>query len=124
MKYCILIFFLLSSGSLYAQQAKAYEMVHYVAKSDGHTYLLDYADGYPAASNVKIKRLNRITSTFQPVNGAADDNGYLLFTASKSKQAGQIVLHGIEENSTSPAMLKATYALNGRKLTLKFIKKK
>lgn len=123
MKYCILLVCLLFSGSLYAQQAKAYELVHYVAESNGHKYLLDYADGYPAASSIKIKRSNRITFTFQPVNGAADKNGDLLFTASKSKQAGQIVLHGIDENSTAPAMLKATYALNARKLMLRFIKK-
>lgn len=123
MRYCILLVCLLFSGSLYAQQAKAYEMVHYVAESNGHTYLLAYADGYPAASSVKIKRSNLTTSTFQPVNGAADNNGDLLFTTSESKKAGQIVLHGIDENSAAPAMLKATYALNGRKLMLKFVKK-
>jgi len=124
MKYSMLLICLLYSGSLYAQQAKAYELVHYVAEANGHTFLLDYADGYPAASSVEIKRSYQITAILHPTDGAADDNGDLLFTASKNKQAGQIILHGVDENSIAPATLRATYALKGRKLMLIFKKGK
>lgn len=123
MKYGILLFCLLFSGSLYAQQAKAYELVHYVAESNGRTCLLDYADGYPGASSIKMKRSNRIIFTFQPANGAADYNADLIFNSTK-KQAGQIILLGVGENSIAPAILKATYELKGRKLLLTFKKRK
>lgn len=124
MKYYILLLCLLFSGSLYAQQAKAYEWMHYAAQADGHTFLLAYADGYPAASSIKIKRLSKITAILHPVGGVADENGDLVFTASQSKQAGQIALHGVDENSSAPAALRATYALKGRKLRLIFKKRK
>ena len=88
MKYCMLLVCLLFSGSLFAQQAKAYELVHYVAQSDGHNFLLAYADGYPAASSVKIKGCNLISDMLYPADGAAYDNGDLIFTALKNKQIG------------------------------------
>ncbi|WP_157799144.1 hypothetical protein [Mucilaginibacter auburnensis] len=120
----MLLVCLIFSGSRYAQQAKAYELLHYVSESDGQTFLLAYADGYPAASSIKIKRSFRITAIFQPVNGTADDDGDLIFTASKNKQGGQIILHGVDQNYTAPAVLKATYALKGWRLRLIFKKSK
>lgn len=122
MKYYILLSMLLFSGNLYAQQAKAYELVHYVATNGGQAYLLDYADGYPCASNIKIKRAGRTTFILEPVNGFANDNGDLLFIAPKSKQEGEIVLHGVDDDNVAPAKLKATYKLKGRKLVLTFKK--
>lgn len=62
--------------------------------------------------------------SFYLLVGVAEKNGDLVSITSRSKQAGSIVLHGIDENSTTPAILKATYVLRGHKLILMFLRRK
>jgi hypothetical protein len=42
-----------------AQQAKAYQTVHYRAKTDNSFFLLEYADGYIGANRIRLRLMGK-----------------------------------------------------------------
>ncbi|MEO3402838.1 hypothetical protein AAFN85_02985 [Mucilaginibacter sp. CAU 1740] len=98
---------------MHAQQAKAYEVVHYIARSGKFIYSLDYADGYPAASHISIKNGKQPASLLQPVSGAAESNGDFVFRPAKGLTITQVILKALDETSSAPASIKAI-AMTGK----------
>lgn len=105
-----------------AQQAKAYEMVHYTAKAGNMLFKLDYADGYIGASRVTLQQPQHKTQVFFPENGVAEQNGDFLFGPQAISDQGKIKLTHINEEALAPATIRATFQLKNINFKLIFSK--
>lgn len=124
MKYFIIICCLFFSRNLYAQQAKAYEIVHYTAKSGDRTFLLAYADGYIGASEIRLKQPKNRTVVLRPVSGVTETNGDFEFKAESAATQGQITLKHIDEMAVAPTIIEGVTSIKNHKIILYFRKAK
>ena len=103
--------------SLQAQQPKAYQMVSFKNAAQKLRFELDYAEGYLAASQIKLAQPRAKTQIFNPVSGTPEENGELSFRANSG---ATIKLLGIDQEATSPKSIKGTYRFKGKVLQILF----
>lgn len=111
MKHIFLFICLFGVTRLHAQQAKAYETIHYIATLKNTHWKLEYADGYLAATKVKFK-----TQVFLPVSGTPENNGDLVLRSKTDK----IILLNIKEEETPASTIYAKYEAKGQVVKLVF----
>lgn len=102
------------------QQAKAYEVIPYIARSGKVIFYLDYADGYLAAGRIKMVEQGHKLIIFMPQSGAPESNGDLIFSSGSRK----ITLKNIREDETAPMKIKAIYRTGQITWELLFYRKK
>jgi hypothetical protein len=103
-----------------AQQAKAYETVHYRAKAGDLLFLLSYTDGYISASRISLRLNGQKTLLFLPESGTSESNGDFNFVSQPIAHNGDIRLMQLNEEETAPALIRSSYRAKGRTVVLIF----
>jgi hypothetical protein len=95
---CYLMVVLLMPSLVFAQGVpKAYELDAYRGKVNGHTVILMLANGYIAASTLKIYTINsRKPVVFEPANWDEDKNDRLKFVTQQQGTHGYFVLYNMQ----------------------------
>jgi hypothetical protein len=122
--FALLIALVFLSTSAKAQQAKAYETVHYKAKAGNLLFLLNYADGYIGASQIKLRENGRKIRIFLPESGAIESNGDFRFVLQPSANKTDIILTRLNDEETAPDLIRGSYRANGHAVVLIFKKSK
>jgi hypothetical protein len=104
---------LVSLTALPAQ--KAYDMVKYVGTMGDRQIVLEFADGYPEASVLKVREAKK-TAEYHP-----DGSGEMRFVAEK-KSAGTITLK-MDPNEPAPATVTGKWEADGKAESFKLTKK-
>jgi hypothetical protein len=107
-----------------AQQAKAYQTVHYRAKTDNSFFLLEYADGYIGANRIRLRHNGQKTLLYLPESGTPESNGDFNFVSRPTAYNGDIRLMHLNEEETAPAVIRGTYRAKGHTVVLIFKKLK
>jgi hypothetical protein len=107
-----------------AQQAKAYETVHYRAKAGNLLFLLNYADAYIGASQIKLRESRRKIRIFLPESGRIEINGDLRFVLQPSANNTDIILTHLNEEETAPDLIRGSYRAKGHTVVLIFKRSK
>ena len=103
-----------------AQQAKAYETVKYIAKNGSLVFQLAYADGYIAASQIKVKNGRGVIQIFIPDSGTTEPNGNFILRPRDVADKREIVLFKISEETEAPKAIRGGYRASGTLLNLIF----
>ena len=103
-----------------AQQAKAYETVNYIAKNGSLVFQLAYADGYIAASQIKVKNGRGVIQIFIPESGTTEQNGNFILRPRDIVDKREIVLFKISEESAAPKVIRGACRARGILLNLIF----
>jgi hypothetical protein len=122
--FALLIALIFMNTSARAQQAKAYETVHYRAKAGDLLFQLNYADGYIGASQIKLRENGRKTRIFLPESGAIESNGDFRFVPQQIAHNGDICLTRLNEEETAPDLIRGSYRAKGRTVVLIFKRSK
>lgn len=118
--FVILIGLLTANYSVKAQQAKAYETIYYKARAGHLLFLLNYGDGYLAASQIRVRQSGQKALVFLPVSGAAESNGDFEFYPQQPGSKDSIILTHINEEETAPTFIRARYRAKGKLIPLLF----
>lgn len=95
-------------------EPKAYDLVKYRGKAEGLTIAFDYGDGYPEASEVRIKQARGGKS----MRFALVDDSKLRFVPEKKRGSGDEVTLEMEPLDEPPDKVKGTYRAGGK--TIRF----
>lgn len=115
-----LVAFIFSANTTLAQQAKAYETIHYAAKAGALMFKLDYADGYLAASKINITQGKQKPQVLVCESAVPESNGDLRFISDGADKQPVVILADISEEVIAPKTLRATYIADGQKIPLQF----
>jgi hypothetical protein len=100
---------LLALGSAAFADRKAYDLVKYRAKAAGGlTIALDFADGYPQASEIRITEARgKLTTRFVLENNA--DVETMRFVPEKDRDDGRAVVLKMSADAAAPETIEGTY---------------
>lgn len=111
-------------GQVSAQQAKAYENVHYTARKNNLVFYLDYADGYIGASRISLRPAHGKTQVFLPESGVPDAGGNFILLTQSATDKGKVILANIDEGMEAPKTIHAIYSTKGQNFNLLFTRTK
>ena len=93
-----------------AAEPKAYDVVRYTGKVADVTIALDYGDGYPAASEMKVSRRGEKKAT----RFALDESGELQFVPQKAAGDARKVVLKMSIDDAPPPKIAGTYTADGK----------
>lgn len=101
---------LLFAGRSAFAKPKAYEVVKYKGTANGVTIALDYGDGYPQASHMKVTDRKGGKST----RFILDDSGELRFVPEKQSGGKREVVLKMSMDEGPAAKVDGTYTVDGK----------
>lgn len=102
----VLIF---ACGSAVAEP-KAYEVVKYKGKAEGMTFALDFGDGYPDASEMKVTERKSGKST----RFGLDDSDEMRFVPAKQGAGKREIVLKMNRNGGPPDQVDGIYTVDGK----------
>ena len=99
----------LACGSVVAEP-KAYEVVKYKGKAQGVTIALDFGDGYPEASEMRVTDRKSGKST----RFGLDDSGEMRFVPPKQSTGKREIVLKMSMDDGPLAKIEGTYTVDGK----------
>lgn len=104
--FLAVVVLVLAGGSAFAEP-KAYELIKYKGKAEGVTIALDYASGYPEASQMRVTERDGKTTRF-----ILDESGEMRFVPKKPGTRKKEVV--LKMGNDDDPNIGATYTVDGK----------